>query len=37
MDELENMGEGKDLAQTSEHTDGRKWIWFVKCSYMKKN
>lgn len=37
MDEMmENMGEGKDLAQTSEHRDGMKWIQFGKCFYMKR-
>lgn len=37
MDEMENMGEGKDLAQMSEHGDSRKWIQFAKCFYMKRN
>lgn len=37
MDEMENMGEGEDLVQMSEHRDGRKWIQFVKCFYTKRN
>lgn len=37
MDEMENMGEGKDLAQTSEHRNSRKRIQFAKCFYRKRN
>lgn len=36
MVEMENMGEGKDLAQMSVHRDGKKWIRFAKCFYMNE-
>lgn len=32
---MENMGEGKDLAQMNVHRDGRKWIQFAKCLYVE--
>lgn len=34
---MENMGEGKGLAQMNVHRDGKKWIQFTKCFYMKGN
>lgn len=34
MFEMENMGEGKALAQMNVHRDGKKWIQFAKCFYM---
>lgn len=37
MDKTENMGEGKGLAQMNVHRDGKKWIQFAKCFYMKGN
>lgn len=35
MVEMENTGEGKDLAQMNIHRDGKKQIQFTKCFCMK--
>lgn len=32
---MENVDEGKDLAQMNVHRDGKKQIQFAKCFYMK--